>query len=69
MEDKKTVINSGQPLEQYLLEKRNEIIYALSSQDYNEAQIGRIFRLSRVSVHRILKDKPNGYRPKWVKRT
>jgi len=69
MEDKKTLINRGQPLEQYLLEKRNEIIFALSAQDYTEAQIGRIFRLARVSVHRILKDKPSGYRPKWVKRT
>ena len=62
----KTVYNSR--LENYLREKRDELIYALSSQDYTEAQIGRIFKLDRARIHTILKKKPVGYKPKWVKR-
>lgn len=54
-------------LEEYLMEKRDEIIFALSCQDYTEAQIGRMFRLPRSQIHRMLKRKPAGYSPKWVK--
>lgn len=67
---KATTDTNTQPvhIEQYLREKREEIIFALSCQDYTEAQIGRLFRLPRSYVHKILKKKPEGYSPKWVKK-
>ena len=55
-------------LEAFLKEKREEIIWALSLQDYTDAQIARMFKLNRSTVLRMLRDKPKDYQAKWVKR-
>jgi len=55
-------------LEAFLKEKREEIIWALSIQDYTDAQIARMFKLNRSTVLRILRNKPKDYQPKWIKR-
>jgi len=54
-------------LENHLREKRNELIWALSAQDYTDSQIGRIFGLNRSTVARIIEKKPSDWRVKWVK--
>lgn len=55
------------PLEKHLIDKRNELIWALSLQDYTHAQISRIFNINRSTALRIIKKKPSGWQPKWVK--
>ena len=55
-------------MEIHLQEKRDEIIWALSLQDYTLAQIGRMFKLNRSTVLRIIEAKPKDWQPKWIKR-
>jgi hypothetical protein len=54
-------------MENHVREKRDELIWALSIQDYTHAQIGRIFNLNRSTILRILADKPKDWKPKWIK--
>lgn len=54
-------------LEKYLVEKRAELIWALSLQEYTNAQIARIFRLDAENTIHIIKQKPKDWKPKWVK--
>lgn len=51
----------------HLIEKRNELIWALDYQGYSGEEIGVIFNINRSSVKRILDKKPSDYKPKWVK--
>ncbi len=55
-------------MESHLKEKRAELIWALSLQDYTNAQIGRIFNINRSTVLAILRAKPKDWQPKWVKK-
>ena len=55
-------------LEPFLAEKREEFCWALDIQGYNYAQIGRLFKINRSSVMRIIDARPKEYKPKWVKR-
>lgn len=52
---------------QYLAEKRLELIWALSLQDYNNSDIALIFGLNPSSVGRAIEKKPAGWKPKWKK--
>lgn len=54
-------------MEIHIKDKRDEIIWALSLQDYTPAQIGRMFNINRSTVLRILDAKPKDWKPKWVK--
>lgn len=54
-------------IEQHLRQKRQEIIWALDLQDYTDAQIGRLFNISRVKVKRILNRRPEDWKNKWIK--
>jgi len=55
--------------EQYLLDKRDEIIWSLSDQQgYLPAQIGKIFNLRHIStVMRIIARKPERWQSPWTK--
>jgi len=55
-------------IKEYLLEKRNELIWSLSDQDYSQADIGSIFSLSKARVSEIMALKPAGWKSPWVKR-
>ena len=55
-------------LEKYLIEKRTELIWALSLQEYTNAQIARIFRLDEENTIYIIKQKPKDWLPKWIKK-
>ena len=54
-------------LKQHLRDKRNEIIWALGHQGYNNADIGCMFNLNRSTVLDVMKKKPKDYKVKWVK--
>ena len=59
---------TGDKVEKYLLEKRDEIMWALDHQGHTPAQIGRIFNIRHLStVVRIIARKPARYVPKWKK--
>ena len=51
----------------HLIDKRDELIWALSYQDYNGQDIGVIFNINRSSVKHIIDKKPKDYKPKWTK--
>ena len=54
-------------LERHLKQKRDELIWALSLQDYTDAQVARLFGIGKVTVKRIMLKKPKDWKPKWVK--
>lgn len=54
-------------IEEHLKDKRTELIWALSQQDYTDAQIARIFNCNRVTIMRIVAKKPKDYKAKWIK--
>ena len=54
-------------IEKYLALKREELIWALSLQEYTIAQIARIFRLHEANILRIIRKRPNDWKPKWKK--
>lgn len=60
-------IKNNVVMEPHLRDKRDEIMFSLKIQGYNNAQIGRIFNLTRVRVHEILKRMPANYVSPWVK--
>lgn len=54
----------------HLLDKRDELIWALSLQDFSLADIAFMFNIGhREQVSRIIKKKPSDWSPKWVRRT
>lgn len=55
-------------MKQYLKEKRDEIIWALSEQDYRRVDIAEMFNVSKMKITRIIEKKPDDYKSKWVKR-
>ena len=50
-----------------LLDTRNQLIWALTFQEYELLEIGKIFNLDRATIYRIQKKMPEGWEPKWVK--
>ncbi|QDP67636.1 MAG: hypothetical protein Tp172MES00d2C118482111_30 [Prokaryotic dsDNA virus sp.] len=66
MEDIKEKVDKD--IEPYLLEKRKEFIWALKTQQYSDAQIGRIFNLTRARIGVIVREMPKNYQSPWIKR-
>lgn len=52
---------------QYLKDKRNELIWALSKQGFNGSQLALIFSIHRSTVHEIIKKMPEGWESPWRK--
>jgi len=49
--------------------KRIELIWALSMQNYTQEDIAYILRdANRSTISRIINKKPSEWKPKWVKR-
>ena len=61
-------MNVGTQLEPYLIEKRNEIMWALARQGHSTTGIGRMFGMSKSRASVILRAMPKNYVSKWVKR-
>ena len=54
-------------MEVHIKDKRDEIIWALSLQNYTDKQIASMFNVDRSTIYRIIKQRPRGWKPKWVK--
>lgn len=50
----------------HITDKRNELIWALSLQNYTLGQIGIIFNINRSTVMRIVRKMPRGWQTRWV---
>lgn len=51
----------------YLREKRAELMWALSKQGYNGAQLAQLFNIARSTAHEIIKQMPEGWETPWHK--
>lgn len=51
----------------HLLDKRQELVWALSHQGYSQTEMSIIFHIDRSMIHRIVEKMPDGWTPKWVK--
>jgi len=51
----------------HLIEKYNELVWALAHQDYTAADIGVIMNRHRSVILRVISKKPREWTPKWVK--
>ena len=55
-------------LQHHLVEKREELMWALSLQSYSFQDIATIFNVPhRMTVMRIVARKPADWKPKWIK--
>ena len=54
-------------MEQYLREKRAELIWALAKQGYTGAQLSKLFGTTRSTIAFIIKQMPKDWQPKWRK--
>lgn len=55
-------------VEEYIIHKRDEIIWSLYSQGYTSAQISRMFNnMSKSNTHKIVVRCPKGYKSPWIK--
>jgi DNA-directed RNA polymerase specialized sigma24 family protein len=52
----------------HLHNKRDEIIWALSLQDYSYGEIGEMFKLNPSTIMRIIKQRPANWKTKWIKK-
>jgi DNA-directed RNA polymerase specialized sigma24 family protein len=51
----------------HIQNKRSELIWALSLQDYSYSEIGEVFKLNSSTIMRIVNQKPKNWKPKWIK--
>lgn len=55
-------------IEDYLIKKRDEIVWSLRTQGFTPAQITRMFsNMGRSNTHKIVSKMPKGYKSPWVK--
>lgn len=52
----------------YLREKRKELIWAISDQDYTQTDIAELFRTNKMTINRIVNGKPEGWVTPWTKK-
>lgn len=56
-------------MEEILIEKRNEIIWSLfTQQDYSIRQIAFIFNISKSNIHLIINQMPEDWKSPWFKK-
>lgn len=54
-------------VERHLLDKRDELVWALGLQEYKNADIAKIFNVHRSVIGKIMRRKPRDWQPKWRK--
>jgi len=54
-------------IEGYLLEKRNEILWSMSLQDYSLSQLAWVFGISKTAIYNIVKERPENWISPWTK--
>lgn len=63
-------MNKTELIKELLDNKRTELIWALSLQEYTQEDIAYILRdADRSTVSRIISKRPESWQPKWVKRS
>ena len=63
-------MNKNEAIKELLNNKRKEIIWALSLQDYTHEDITEILKAAdRSTITRIINQRPPEWQPKWVKRS
>ena len=63
-------MNKQDMIKELLDQKRIELIWALSLQDYTQDDIAYILRdADRSTISRTINKKPEDWQPKWVKRS
>lgn len=63
-------MNKQDMIKKLLDEKREELIWALSLQDYTHEDIAYIMRdADRSTITRVINKRPADWTPKWVKRS
>lgn len=63
-------MNKSDLVKEILENKRNELIWSLSLQEYTQEDIAYILRgVDRSSISRIIAKRPSGYKSPWVKRS
>ena len=64
-----TYMNKNEAIKALLYNKRREIIWALSLQDYTHEDITEILRgADRSTITRMINQRPAEWTPKWIKR-
>lgn len=64
-----TSMNKQELIKELLEKKRQELIWALSLQDYTHEDIAYILRdADRSTITRMINQRPADWQPKWVKR-
>ena len=53
----------------HVIEKRLELLYAISLQGYTMSEIAFIFGMPKSTVHKYISQRPSDFQPKWVKRS
>ena len=54
-------------MKKYLQYKRDELVWALGTQDYSLADIAAVFNMSKTGVHKIMSKCPDSWVSPWVK--
>jgi hypothetical protein len=63
-------MNKQELIKELLDQKRTELVWALSLQDYTHDDIAYILRdADRSTVTRLIAKKPADWQPKWIKRS
>ena len=57
-------------IQELLKQKRRELVWALSLQDYTHEDIAFIFfdGADRSTITRMINERPKDWKPKWIKR-
>lgn len=64
-----THMNKQEMIQELLEQKRTELVWALSLQDYTHEDIAYILRSAdRSTITRMINKRPEDWQPKWIKR-
>lgn len=54
-------------MEQYVIDKKRELIFALHKQGYNSRHLSFLFGVSRSQAHNIVQEMPKNWESPWKK--
>jgi hypothetical protein len=60
--------NKKENIEGFVVDKKKELIWALSEQGYNTRQLSYVFGISRAGAHNIIQEMPSNWVSPWVKK-
>ena len=54
-------------MKKFIKDKRKELIWSISEQDYSLPEMADIFGSNTSTLHRIIKEMPKGWKSPWIK--